>query len=96
MALDEFYSEVGVLALRCDRENKCGNIGNARKYGTRDECIAKLEASYSDLRPEECPSGIDRAKLDTCLDSIRSEDCNSPLDSLQRLAACRSGALCMD
>ncbi len=91
---DPFIRDIALA--RCDRDMRCGNVAKDRKFETRDECIAKNENTYDDLRSDECKSGIDRAKLDRCLDSIRSEDCNSPLDSLQRLAACRTGALCMD
>jgi hypothetical protein len=82
---------------RCDRELRCGNIGADKRYGSRDECVRKLnDSGYDSLGPTECRTGIDQGELSQCLQSIRSEDCNSPLDTLERIAACRSGELCKD
>jgi len=85
-----------VATARCDRELKCKNIGTNQKYLTTDECINKLQNDKrTSINPQECPSGVSDKDLASCLKSIRDEDCGNPLDSISRLASCRSGALCL-
>jgi hypothetical protein len=47
-----------------------------------------------DIVPTECPSGVDRRALSVCLKEVRDEGCGDPLDTLARLASCRTAALC--
>lgn len=82
---------------RCDREVRCGGVGSGKTYETRDQCIADLNhEGYEDLDADACPRGIDRRELDKCLSEIHGERCGAPLDTLERLVACRSAALCKD
>ncbi|HMJ13995.1 MAG TPA: DUF6184 family natural product biosynthesis lipoprotein [Polyangiaceae bacterium] len=89
---------IGALtATRCDKEARCGNVGPNGDYTSREDCVMRLERdARDDFDAEECPGGIDRAELDQCLKQIRSEDCGHVLDKLERVAECRSGALCLD
>jgi hypothetical protein len=81
--------------VRCEREERCNNIGVDGKYANREACVSKLQAEkYDDLNLSECPGGLDQKELDKCLAEIRNEDCDSPLDTLGRLTACRSSDLC--
>jgi hypothetical protein len=84
------------LALaRCERETRCENIGDGKKYANRDACMNDVRAKGdNELTTSSCPVGINQAKLQTCLDEIRTERCNNPLDQLGRLSACRTDALC--
>jgi len=85
-----------ITASRCSREAVCNNIGAKHKYATMAECKTKLSDEKSDdLNFKDCPRGIDKKELDECLTAIKKEDCNNPLDSLSRLAACRSSDLCL-
>ena len=45
------------------------------------------------LNDEDCKS-VDRKELAECLDEINKEECGSPIDSIGRMAACRSSDLC--
>jgi hypothetical protein len=86
-----------ISVARCDREVRCDGVGPEKTYETRDQCIAKLnEAGYEDLDAEACPAGIDSSELGKCLSEIHAERCGAPLDSLERLVACRSPKLCRD
>lgn len=38
--------------------------------------------------------GVDRRALSVCLKEVRDEGCGDPLDTLARLASCRTAALC--
>jgi hypothetical protein len=85
-----------IVAARCDREERCSNIGAGKDYETRDACSSKLDGKTgSDLNTEDCARGVDRPKLSACLSKIRTEDCGNPIDSLSRFAACRTGEICI-
>jgi hypothetical protein len=92
-----FRSSVGKIArARCDREMRCGNVGPNEKFATRDECVSRTEAAKrDDINADECMLGVSHTGLVACLDAIREEDCGSPLDSVARLNACRSGNVCL-
>jgi len=84
-----------LAAERCDREVRCKNIGAKEKYKTRGECIAEMERDKrDDLNSDVCPGGIRQKELNDCLQAVHDEACGNPLDTLTRLAACRSGNLC--
>ncbi|HLK36842.1 MAG TPA: DUF6184 family natural product biosynthesis lipoprotein [Polyangiaceae bacterium] len=86
-----------LTTARCDRENTCNNVGDGRKYASRQVCIDQMRGSVAnDLNPYKCPRGIDRANLDACLTAIQSEECGHPLDTLSRIDKCRAGALCLE
>jgi hypothetical protein len=85
-----------IVGARCSREARCNNIGADRKYSSAAECNSKLsEDRKDDLNMDDCPRGVSQKELSECLAEIKNEDCNNPLDSLGRLAACRSSDLCM-
>jgi hypothetical protein len=85
-----------IATARCDRELRCKNIGTNQKYLSTDECVTKLQNDKREsLNRDECPGGVSDKELASCLKSIRDEDCGNPLDSISRLSACRSGALCI-
>lgn len=85
-----------IVAARCERESACKNIGVDKKHTNASACVQKLRADMKDdLNANECPRGIDQKELGECLESIRKEDCNNPIDSISRLAACRSGDMCL-
>jgi hypothetical protein len=85
-----------IATARCDRELKCKNIGSNKTYLSTNECITKLQNDKrTDLNADECPGGVSDKDLSSCLKAIREEDCGNPLDSISRLTACRSSALCL-
>jgi hypothetical protein len=84
-----------LATARCDREQACNNIAPGKKYTDRDACTREAtQNTRGTLRTDECPA-IDEGKLSTCLNDIRSERCGNPLDTADRVASCRKGALCM-
>lgn len=86
-----------IVAARCDREERCSNIGTGKDYESRDACASKLDGKTgSDLNTQDCSAGVNQPNLEECLAKIRAEDCGSPLDTLSRLSACRKGAICID
>lgn len=90
-------SIAAIASERCDREERCNTIGPDGRYESYEACFRKLnDAAYDSLGPGQCRSGFDQAELAECLQAIRAEDCNSPLDTLERVAACRSAELCLE
>jgi hypothetical protein len=80
---------------RCDRETRCNNVGAGKKWATAEACRADLMTKNRDeLKASECPGGIVQKELQECLGEIQNENCNNPLDTIGRLAACRSSDLC--
>lgn len=54
-----------------------------------------MRASFSDdLNPSECRAGVDRGELRECLEEVRNESCGNPVDTLERVVACRASDLC--
>jgi hypothetical protein len=85
-----------IVAARCAREATCNNVGADKHYTSRDVCSQKIKADMrDDLSANDCPRGIDQKELNECLESIQKEDCNNPIDAISRLAACRTGDLCL-
>lgn len=85
-----------VVAARCARETACNNIGSDKHFTDYDVCARQLRTKIGeDLKSSECTQGIDATELDECLDSIRTESCNNPIDTISRLAACRTSGICI-
>lgn len=84
-----------VASERCDREERCDNIGANRKYVTREVCVEQIRHdNLNTLTKAGCPQGVDPAKLQTCLADIREDRCNNPFDTLSRYTACTRSVLC--
>lgn len=85
-----------IVASRCAREATCNNVGVDKKFQNPAGCTAKIRSDMKDdLNPKDCTLGVDQKQLDECLDAIRKEECNNPLDTIQRLGACRTSAMCL-
>ena len=84
-----------LVNARCEREARCNNVGPGKQWASAEACRSDLTAKNRDeLKASECPGGIVQKELDECLADVRKETCDSPLDTLTRLAACRSSDLC--
>jgi hypothetical protein len=96
---NEPAAAVAKIALaRCDREMLCDGVGTkvGDKYSSRADCEIRVQDDKRvDLNPNDCPGGIDNRQLDACLAAIRDEACGTALDSISRLASCRSGSICL-
>lgn len=84
-----------IADARCDREERCGEIGEDEDYTSRIDCRSKIRSEWAEeLNEYECPGGIVMKEFDECLEEIRNEDCANPFDTLGRIIACRSGDIC--
>lgn len=85
-----------IVAARCARETACNNVGSDKHFTNHDVCARELRSKIGDdLKGSECPKGIDAKELDECMEAIRTESCNNPIDTISRLAACRTGDMCL-
>jgi hypothetical protein len=85
-----------IVAARCAREAACNNVGADKHFVDHDACARALRSKLgTDLDPRTCARGIDAESTDRCMDAIRTESCNNPVDTLSRLAACRTSDLCL-
>jgi hypothetical protein len=95
-AVDYESATIRLVAARCDREVACNLIGAKERFANIDTCTARLTTSTRrDLKPTECPNGVDEKRLSACVTAIHDEECNNPLEILSRIAACRTSALCL-
>lgn len=84
-----------IAASRCERETRCSNVGEGKKWASAETCRSDLMAkNREELNASECPGGVVQKELQECLGEIQNENCNNPLDKIGRLAACRSSDLC--
>jgi hypothetical protein len=84
-----------ISAARCEREQRCGNIGASHNYASNEACMTQVRREWAqDLSARECPQGVEQQQLTSCLNEIRQEECGNPFDSLERVAACRTSAIC--
>ena len=85
-----------IVAARCSRETACNNIGSDKHFTSNETCTRELRTKVGDdLKGSECPRGIDAKELDECIESIRTESCNNPVETISRLAACRTSDMCL-
>lgn len=92
----DFGHAVGELArARCEREVRCENVGYSKRWTSETACRTEVQQSLSrDLNAQSCRAGLDERELGECMRDVRAEACDSPLDTLSRLASCRTSGLC--
>lgn len=84
-----------ISTARCDREDRCKNLGADAKYASKEDCLDRVRADWAnELSVYECPNGLVAAELDECLDDIRNEDCGNPFDTLARTMSCSKSEIC--
>jgi len=84
-----------ITQARCDREARCNNIGNGKKYESRDECVMKTRTDWrDDLNARECPNGVVSSQLASCVSQIKDENCTNVVEKLETMMACRTADLC--
>ena len=85
-----------LTARRCEREFDCNHIGAGKKYEDNAACEREVAHDLkSELRPAVCTYGVRGDRLDQCLQELRNEKCGNPLDTVSRLATCRTGRICL-
>jgi hypothetical protein len=84
-----------ITSARCEREQRCGNVGSGEEFATSSDCIASVRSDWQeDLNAYECEDGVDQTELSECVQEIRNEDCANPFDTIGRVVACRASDIC--
>jgi hypothetical protein len=84
-----------IVKARCAREASCGFISSDAKWASEDACLEVVSREYGDdLTSQDCPDGVDGAKLSQCVDAARNADCGQAIDVIGRVSACRNSQLC--
>ncbi|HEV8246317.1 MAG TPA: DUF6184 family natural product biosynthesis lipoprotein [Polyangiaceae bacterium] len=83
-----------IATARCDREQRCNQIGAGAKYSSRQHCMNVMGPKAAD-DVGDCRLGVDQKDLRECLDVISNEDCNAPLGELDRVIQCQADNLCL-
>ncbi len=78
---------------RCDREQRCGEIGADKDYKDREHCMT---TERKDARDElgKCRRGLDRNGLDQCIQELNQQDCEGLTEKPREVMACDD--LCQD
>jgi hypothetical protein len=85
-----------LAAERCERERRCGNVGEGRQFSSLDTCEVRVRGDIAvELDAYNCPGGLERESVKQCLSAIHGEECNHPLNSLAAFEKCRGESLCM-
>jgi hypothetical protein len=85
-----------ITGARCDREVRCDQVGANKRFETRDICARdEGNKTQAELRPADCPNGVDEKKLQSCLDAISKQDCAKLVTSLQSVDECKTATLCL-
>jgi hypothetical protein len=89
-----------IASARCDREQRCNNVGADAEYQNREHCmnVARADAAKT-LDDDDCRHGIKPNDLNECLADLRDRACSTiggAFDSLSSMMSCRAGELCMD
>jgi hypothetical protein len=85
-----------IADARCDFEQSCNNVGPNEGYASRENCQTRQRGDLAgDLRSDKCPGGVDERQVDACVAQIHGERCGNVLDTVGRLTACRTSALCL-
>ena len=93
-----FSDAIGsIVSARCEREQRCNHIGSGKRYESVQACRTALRSDIADdLNPAECSRGINRRELSECMQQVREEDSGNPIETLERVVACRTSDLCRD
>lgn len=79
---------------RCQLDSACAAAG-ASRFDNPNLCrLAFLPEASAVVRDEDCPAGVDRARLSICVDAIRNQGCVDPGAAIDAPASCKRSELC--
>jgi hypothetical protein len=84
-----------VANARCDREQRCNEIGESKKYSTREHCLTVMKKEATDDF-SDCRTGVDQEDLRECLTEIANQDCSGLFSGFDEFVSCGMDDLCND
>lgn len=86
-------AEDALAASWCDRKVTCGDVGLGRHYVDFGACAEEQQGeAHALLVKGNCTQGVERARLDRCLDAIHRTPCSTSMSAIR--IACRPKTLC--
>jgi len=80
---------------RCDFEWRCLNVGIDRRYSHLDACKYEFNTmGYNELSEDRCAAGVDRTKLQRCVQSFERLSCEQSVTDLGDVPNCDPSDLC--
>jgi hypothetical protein len=73
---------------RCERAAECNLFGRERAFGNKDECESAYVQRVDDALADDCPSGVDKRRMDNCIAVLRQEQCLEHLGPITALPEC--------
>jgi hypothetical protein len=88
-----------IAQARCNREQRCNNIGADAEFQSREHCLNVIRPDTSHMLAQKpCEYGVSRNELSKCMNDIASERCSGVarvFDRLERFISCRADSLCL-
>jgi hypothetical protein len=85
-----------VTSARCDRQAACNNVGTNRRFGDRDACANEVGHDVvAVLSSEQCPSGVDADRLETCVSELQAAPCGDKASVAEGPGSCGLESLCV-
>jgi hypothetical protein len=84
----------GVTRARCDRAERCGQIGLNAQYSSREHCLNVLWQDSLD-QLSGCRNGVDQGAVNECLSEIGEHGCEDAMGGFQQYLACKVEDLCI-
>ena len=78
---------------RCDRQQRCKNIGPNAKYQNREHCM-NVEGGESRDKLQGCTHGVDQQDMRQCLTAIENQDCSGMFSGVGEEKSCGMDDLC--
>jgi hypothetical protein len=83
-----------LVAERCARAERCGDVGKGKEWMSAGHCAAQSRIdSKVDLNSHVCPEGVLPSRLKECLAAL-SAPCDKAFGAITRTLSCRVGRLC--
>lgn len=89
-----------IADAECDREQRCGNVGQGRTFATANHCIqAKFTPISHELADPDCDrNGVGNTDLYQCVEQIQGRNCGNVMTAgfWEEMMECGSGNLCLE
>lgn len=77
---------VRIPAARCRRAAECNRFGNGM-YNDKEDCLDQEKTAVLPVA-RSCRDGIDKARLDKCIDALENQDCGGHMGPVTAMPDC--------
>ncbi|MCC6557457.1 MAG: hypothetical protein IT372_31285 [Polyangiaceae bacterium] len=85
-----------IASARCQREQRCGNLGTGKPYENMEACMNATRTRWrGELTALQCPGAQPKQdKLDECVKEIQDKACGESFQSLSDVKECQATEVC--